>query len=53
MSKPKERPQVVKTSFYAPAEIHRQAKIRAARDGVALTDVLLRALAEYLKRAGR
>jgi len=33
-----------------PDELHRQAKIRAAVDGVSLKEVIIRALSEYLEK---
>jgi predicted HicB family RNase H-like nuclease len=33
-----------------PDEIHRQAKIRAAVEGVPLKDLVIRVLTEYLER---
>jgi predicted HicB family RNase H-like nuclease len=35
-----------------PRELHRQAKIRAATDGVSLKEVIIRALTEYLEKKG-
>lgn len=33
-----------------PEDIHREAKIRAAMDGVSMKEIIIRALAEYLKK---
>jgi plasmid stability protein len=33
-----------------PEDIHREAKIRAAVDGVSMKEIIIRALTEYLKR---
>ncbi len=35
-----------------PDDLHRQAKIRAAIDGVSLKEVIIRALKEYLEKKG-
>jgi predicted HicB family RNase H-like nuclease len=34
-----------------PDDLHRQAKIQAAVEGVTLKDLIIKALTEYLKRA--
>ncbi len=34
-----------------PDQLHRQAKIQAAIEGVTLKDLIIKALTEYLKRA--
>lgn len=35
-----------------PQELHRQAKIRAATEGITLKELIIRALTEYLKKKG-
>lgn len=41
-------PDDVKTSFYLPQRLLRQAKLRAAAEGLTLRTVLVRALGAYL-----
>jgi hypothetical protein len=43
----------VKTSFYLPPKLLREAKIRAATEEVSLRVVLLRAVESYLARPTR
>ena len=33
-----------------PEELHREAKIRAATEGVSMKEIIIRALTEYLKK---
>ena len=40
----------MKTSLYLPRNVWEAAKIRATRDGVTLREVVLEALAAYLKQ---
>jgi len=35
-----------------PADLHRQAKIAAATEGVTLKEIIIKALREYLERKG-
>ena len=35
-----------------PNELHREAKVRAAQEGVTLKDLILKAVKQYLKKKG-
>ena len=35
-----------------PAELHKEAKVRAAMQGITLKQLILKAITEYLKKGG-
>lgn len=41
----------IKTSFMLPEEIWKQAKIRAAQEGISLGELIRRLLSDYLQKA--
>ena len=43
---------MVKYLIEFPAELHKEAKVKAAMEGITLKELILKAVTEYLKKKG-